>query len=137
MVEINTTALELRLPQDKLIRVKNMLINLNRRKTVKLHDLQSILWLLAFACSVVVPCRACLHRLYNLTCGIKYSRHHITLNKEARADLRAWQSFMIDFKGRRIFLKDVWFSSDQKRLFTDASSSCGFAAVFDCKWRVA
>ena len=41
---------------------------------------------------------------------------------------------MVNFNGRRIFFKDVWFSSDHIRLFTDASSSCGFAAVFDSKW---
>ena len=68
-VEIDTIALELRLPQDKLCNHRSMLSKLSKKRTVELKKIQSILGLLAFACSVLVPGRAFLRRLYNLTCG--------------------------------------------------------------------
>ena len=69
-IEVDTMALELRLPQDKLYKIRLLLRNTSKKRTIKLKDLQSLLGLLSFACSVVVPGRAFLRRLYNLTCGI-------------------------------------------------------------------
>ena len=41
---------------------------------------------------------------------------------------------MKDFNGRRFFLNDVWASSHSLKLYSDASSSLGYAAVFGSKW---
>ena len=133
-VIINTESLELRLPKEKLERMRSALESIKNKRTVKLKDLQSILGLLAFACTVVVPGRAFLRRLYNLTCGVYEAHHHVNINKEARADLKAWHLFLKDFNGRRFFLSDVWALSHSLKLHSDASSSLGYAAVFGSKW---
>ena len=88
-VIIDTESLELRLPQEKMERMRSALESIKNKRTVKLKKLQSILGLLAFACTVVVPGRAFLRRLYNLTCGVYVAHHHVNINKEARADLKA------------------------------------------------
>ena len=90
--------------------------------------------MLNFACSVVVPGRAFLRRLIDLTVGAHSPCHYIRINKEVKADLRLWQSFLTGFKGRSFFLQDVWDSSDKLELFTDAAGSLGFGAVFGKKW---
>ena len=68
------------------------------RKKVTLREIQSLNGLLNFACSVVVPGRAFLRRLIDLTKGVKSPHHFIRLSKSVKADLEIWQSF-----GNRFF----------------------------------
>ena len=109
-------------------------MNIKNRRTVKLNELQSLLGLLSFACSVIVPGRVFLRRLYNLTCGTHRPHHYVNVNKSAKLDMEAWFSFSENFNGRRFFVNDVWVSSDKLLLYTDASSTIGYAAVFGSKW---
>ena len=133
-VEIDTVKFELRLPADKLEKINKMLSGMYKRRTVTLKELQSLLGLLSFACTAIVPGRAFLRRLYQLTCGVKKSYHHVTLNSEARADLAAWQVFLKNYNGRQLFLNEQWVNSDSIKLYTDAASSKGFAGIFRSKW---
>ena len=89
--------------------------------------------MLNFACSVVVPGRAFLRRLIDLNVGEHSLCHYIRINKELKADLRLWQSFLTGFNDRSFFLQDFWDSSDKLELFTDAAGSLGFGAVFGKK----
>lgn len=104
------------------------------RKKVTLRDLQSLIGLLSFACSVVLPGRAFLRRVIDLTCGVKNPHHYIRLTCEARADLYTWYSFIQHYNGKSILLPSRWLSSDYLTLFTDASGSVGFAAVLGKNW---
>ena len=82
----------------------------------------------------MVPGRAFLRRIIDLTRGKHSPSHHIRLTKEARADLSAWYQFLLHFNGKNLFLDDTWLSSDKIRLYTDAASTLGYAAVFGTKW---
>lgn len=90
--------------------------------------------MLNFACSVVVPGRAFLRRLIDLTVGVQSPHHYVRINREVKADLKLWQSFLTGFNGRSFFLEDFWDSSDKLELYTDAAGSLGFGAVFGRKW---
>ena len=105
-----------------------------RVKKVCLKDLQSLTGLLNFTCSVVIPGRAFLKHLYDLAIGVSKPRHLIRLTKEMKADLRIWQEFLLKFNGRSFFLEDWWLCSQHLRLFTEASGSLGFGAIFGDKW---
>ena len=105
-----------------------------RRKKVTLREIQSLTGLLNFACSVVVPGRAFLRRLIDLTKGIKSAHHFVRLTKSVKADLEIWRSFLDDFNGRSIFLSDVWTDLFSLNLHTDAAGSLGFGALFGCDW---
>lgn len=87
-----------------------------------------------FACLVVVPGRAFLRRLIDLTCNVHNPRHYIRLNAEARCDIRAWQDFIVSFIGKSIFLQEEWTASYKLNMFTDVSGSLGYAAVLGSQW---
>jgi hypothetical protein len=123
-----------RLPECKLIKVRESVQSAKRRKKITLHDLQSLIGLLNFACLVVVPGRTFLRRLIDLTCGVSNPNHYIRLTCEARADLHMWSNFVESYNGRSVLLPDIWSSSDKELLFTDASGSLGFAAVLGTDW---
>jgi len=133
-IEIDSINMECRLPNDKLFKIRQLLVTTINRKRITLHDLQSIIGLLNFACLVVTPGRAFLRRLIDLTCNVSKPHHFIRLNNEARADLKAWQLFISHFNGKSVFLQRDWHSSEKLRLYTDASGSLGYAAVFGSKW---
>ena len=58
------------LPEDKLAKCCDQLSSCYRMKRTTLRDLQSLIGLLNFTCSVIVPGRAFLCRLIDLTKGI-------------------------------------------------------------------
>ena len=80
------------------------------------------------------PGRTFLRRLIDLTKGITNPSFYIRLNREARTDLAAWKIFIDSFNGKSVFLSDNWLSSDHYSLYTDASGSVGYAAVFGRWW---
>ena len=133
-IEFDTLKWELRLPGDKGVKIRSQLNNIKKKRTVRLKELQSLLGLLNFACLVVIPGRTFLRRLFNLTCGIHKAYHHITLNVEARADLAAWSIFMDSFNGKCLILNEKCLHSEKIHLYSDASSSVGFAGVFGKYW---
>jgi hypothetical protein len=132
-IEVDTRLMTLRLPQDKLVALQATVASMSRRKKTTLRDLQSLLGSLNFACRVIVPGRAFMRRLHDLTKGITRPTFYIRLNKEARADLAAWDTFLQSFNGRALCLPHTWDSSEDLHLYSDA---CGtsYAAVFGPHW---
>lgn len=122
------------MPQDKLDKCLAAISLLLHKKKAILRDIQSLTGLLNFACSVVTPGRAFLRRLIDLTIGVNSPYHYIRITKEVRADLAVWQSFLCSFNGKSFFLEDKWYNSEHLNLFTDASGSLGFGAIFGSKW---
>jgi hypothetical protein len=91
---VNTEDWSMSLPPDKLSDALEKINTMSRRKKVTLRELQSLIGTLNFATKVVIPGRAFLRRLIDLTVGYLRPNHHISLNKEARADLQAWSIFL-------------------------------------------
>lgn len=133
-IELDTCFMEARLPDDKIQKIKLALAAVRKKKKIKLRDLRSLIGLLNFACYVVVPGRAFLRRLINLTIGVSKPYHKIRLNKQARLDLKAWAEFIDNVNGRSIFLDEVWKDSEKLQMYTDAAGSLGYGAVFGSKW---
>ncbi|VDI00834.1 Hypothetical predicted protein [Mytilus galloprovincialis] len=134
-IEIDSRAMVARLPKDKIAKILGLLNIFKVKKKVILRELQSLLGLLNFACSVVVPGRAFLRRLFDLTIGHSCPHYRITLNSEARADLRAWFDFVSNYNGKSCFLFQKWVSSESLKLYSDAAGvHGGYAAVFGSTW---
>ena len=89
-IELDTPKMEARLPSDKLIKCRSLIQDFLQRKKVSLKKLQSLIGLLNFTCSVIVPGRTFLRRLINLTVGIRRARYLIHINRETKADLQLW-----------------------------------------------
>ena len=133
-IELDSVLMEARLPLVKLNRCSTLLLEFLRRKKATLREVQSLTGLLNFACSVIVPGRAFLRRLIDLTVGIQCPHHLIRLSKDVKEDLKVWQSFLANFNGRSFFLEETWYSSTKLDLYTDASGALGFGAIFGSKW---
>ena len=125
-----------RLPNDKLQKCCVLLYTFSRRRKISLKKLQSLLGLLNFTCAVVVPGRAFLRRMIDLTTtrGVKRPQHHIRLTKEAKHDIKVWLNFLDEFNGRAFFLDDRWETSCSMKFFIVAAGSKGYGAIFGNQW---
>ena len=133
-IEIDTVKGELRLPIGKVEECRSIVLESSRRSKLTLRELQRLIGKLSFACSVVVPGRAFLRRLINMTIGLKSPFHKVRLNKGCKLDLEVWLSFLAEFNGRSMFLDEHWSQSVQVHLYTDAAGAVGFGAVLGRHW---
>ena len=86
-IELDSVLLEARSPSDKLDKCRSLISEFLQRKKVTLNEVQSFTGLLNFSCPVVIPGRAFLQRLIDVTLGIHSPEHKIWLNKEVKEDL--------------------------------------------------
>ena len=84
-MELDTEA---RLLEDQLAKCRSLIREFLTKKKVTLTEVKSLIGLLNFTCSVIVPGRTFLRCLINLTVGVKRPRHFILLNRGTKADLR-------------------------------------------------
>lgn len=132
--ELDSTKMECRLPKEKIVKCVNKIQFAMEQSKLTLKQLQSIIGLLNFACNVVLPGRAFLRRLIDLTIGVKKQYYRIRMTKQVKEDLSVWYDFLSNFNGSSMFLPDIWLSSTELRLYTDASGAVGYAAVFGSQW---
>ena len=133
-IELDSTRMEARLPEDKLRRAQDLLNSFAKRRSVRLVELQSLIGTLQFACKAVVPGRTFLQRMINLTRGVPSRFHHIRLNKEFFKDLTMWKAFLAGWNGRSFFLDTTVTPAPDLELYTDASGSVGFGGYFRGRW---
>ena len=98
-IELDTVRSEARLPGEKILRCVSLLSDYLKRKKVTLRELQSLIGLLNFACSVVLPGRTFLRRLIDLTIGITRPQHFIRLTRAVNPDMCTWLDFLSNFNG--------------------------------------
>ena len=132
-LEEHSIKMDVRLPENKLYRLRQLLIQKVHRKKIQLKELQSLIGVLNFACQVVILGRAFLRRLIDLTCKVSKPHHYLRFTSEDRTDIKAWQLFIEHINGKYIFLQDEWLSSEKIHMYTDASGNLGFAAVHGTK----
>ena len=87
-IELDSVSFEARLPMNKIDKCLSLIGSFLTRKKVTLKEIQSLTGMLNFASSVVVPGRAFLRRLIDLTVGVYSPHHYIRINKEVKADLK-------------------------------------------------
>jgi hypothetical protein len=98
-IELDSSSMEAQLPQDKLRRLSTELATWQGRKACKRHELEHLLGLLHFACTVVVHGRPFMRSLTNLVKIPSKPFHHLRLNQEARSDLAWWGHFVEHWNG--------------------------------------
>ena len=119
----------LRLPDDKLVQIREELDRFRGRKRASRKQLQSLAGKLNFCASVVYGGRVFSRRIIETINLLKADNHKIRLSGSIRADISWWQSFISDFNGRSLLLDHQPINS----VFTD---SCQQAAggIFDGDW---
>lgn len=131
---LDTSTLIASLPNDKIVSLRTLLKKYQNRRKIRLKELQSILGHLNFACKVIKPGRCFLRRLYDLTSGKYLSHHFIKLNKDCRADLKLWSTFLHKYNGCTLLTNDRFISSITLNLYSDAASTKGFACMHHNAW---
>lgn len=132
-LELDSVLMEIRLPLDKLVKIRTQLLSMTKCKKVSLVQLQSLIGLLNFACLAVVPGRTFLRRIIDLTIGLRKPHHVKRLNVSARADIAAWLVFIESFNGRALLLPTLSETSRSLNMYTDASN-VGIGGCLGSSW---
>ena len=93
-IEVDTVDGQLRLPADKLDRLKSLLQEWGDKKACGRRDLESLIGVLNHACKVVRCGRTFLRRMLDLLKGVPMHPlcpHPIRLNRSFRSDLAWWR----------------------------------------------
>ena len=135
---LDTEAMELRLPAEKLTRLAALVRQWQGRKKCQKRELLSLIGQLQHACRVVKPGRSFLRRMIDLSTTTSELHHRIRLNCGFRSDLEWWAMFLARWNGVRM-LSSLGRAPPDVRLTSDASGwGCGaFSSSgrwFQCKW---
>ena len=132
-IEVDTMAMELRLPQEKLQRLKLLVAKWCQRKSCLRKELESLNGHLSHACKVVKPGKRFLRGLIGRLARAKRRHFHIRLNTEFRADLEWLHIFLASWNGTS--LQQDRLQSPDFTIWSDASGSWDCAAVWDSGFR--
>ena len=126
-IEINTAQGLLRLPPDKLSRLRALITGWKGRRCCTKRDMLSLIGQLQHACKVIRAGRTFLRRMINLSAVVTELHHHIRLNLAFRSDLHWWDIFLEDWNGMSMFA-GVVRTPPAAILTSDASGSWGCGA---------
>ena len=100
---IDTKRFELRLPEDKLTRLQEMMRQWAGRRTCTRKELESLVGHLSHAATVITQGRTFLRQLFALLSLDRANYHTIRLNSGAKADLLWWRTFLQHWNGLSFF----------------------------------
>ena len=129
-LQFDTVAGDLRLPEEKLGRLRQELSEWLTRKACTKRELQSLIGSLQHAASVVRPGRSFLRRLIDLMKIAKQPGFKLRLNLSARSDILWWHTFLESWNGISI----IPIHQPQIQLTSDASGSWGCGAFSGTHW---
>lgn len=98
-IEIDAAEGILRLPEDKLRRLRSTIAMWHNRRSCTKRELLSVIGQLQHACCVVRPGRSFLRRMIDLSKSVKDMDRSIRLNKGFRSDLQWWALFLPSWNG--------------------------------------
>lgn len=139
-IELDSLAMEARLPADKLQSLRALLADWAIRPHASVKELQSLIGQLNFACAVVRPGRYFLRgliahmRQIDKVCKGRQGRNApFPISRSARADVFWWHQLMPRWNGHSIIHELRWERSDKLCLTTDACGT-GYGAMFGDAW---
>ena len=132
-IELDSVAMEVRLPLEKLQRLKEALQMWRGRKVWKKRELLSLIGLLSHACKVVRAGRSFLRRLIDLSMVPKHLDHYVRLNSEAMSDIEWWVRFAENWNGIQM-MRMVKDTTPAALVTSDASGGWGCGAYSGTSW---
>lgn len=130
---IDSTDMSVSLPNDKVDKLKCLLVDFMSRSKTKKRELQSLAGHLSFASTVVKGGRTFSRRVIDLVNSVKHGHYFIKLNNSFRKDCQFWLDFIDSpaFNGTAKILDQSPIDIDI--LQTD-SSLFGYGVYFDGRW---
>ncbi len=132
-LELDTEALEIRLPPEKLQRIRASLASWRGRKACRKRELLSLIGVLSHASKAVRAGRSFLRRLIDLASSRRRLDMHIRLNREAQADVEWWYRYVEAWNGTAMMFSRK-FATSEFTLTSDASGNWGCGAYSGNKW---
>ena len=132
-IELDSELLELRLPPEKLEKLKGLVTRWRKRRSCSKRELQSLAGHLNHACKVVRPGRRFLRGIFGLISQFGKRDHMIRLNAAFRADLEWWHIFVSSWNGVSMMGRESLLIPGVE-IWSDASGSWGCGAVWDLQW---
>ena len=131
---LDTTNPELRLPDDKLQRLRQLIQVWKGKRSCTKRDLRYLIGQLQHACKVVHPGRTFLRSMIELSTVAKQLPHHISLNRGFKSDLEWWALFLPTWNGITM-MYSVCRTQPMTTVTSDASGGWGCGAFSsDCQW---
>jgi len=135
---IDTVHMMVKIPQDKLVRLRVSLLDVLTKKKITLKDLESVTGLMSFCSKAIPSARAFIRRFYDLIASVNNKKPHyfVRINKEVKKDVQVWLDFLEHFNGICFIPDDCWFTNHTLELYTDSSgnSQLGCGAYFRGHW---
>lgn len=132
-IHIDSSNLTIRIPDDKYTELIEILPVWNERRKCTKKELLSLIGKLSFVCKVIRPGRIFLRRLIDISTTVTKLHHHISLNSEARADIKWWIDFLPTWNKSSIIPDPFTILSSDIQLHTDASN-IGLGAIYQNAW---
>ncbi len=105
-LELDLEKLELRVPNEKLDRIRQELQFWVSRRSATKRKLLLLIELLQFCCQAVVLGRPFLRRLIDRASTVSELHHYVSLSSWEGDDIKWWHSLLTHWNGRSLFLFD-------------------------------
>ena len=132
-IELDLQRLSVRLSDDKLAHLRQLLLDWGDRKVCTKRDLLSLIGVLQHAATVIRFGRCFLRRMIDLSTTAHELHHHLRLNREFRSDLQWWALFAPGWNGTGLLFPALQ-AMPQVIVWSDASGSWGFGACTSQAW---
>ena len=132
-IELDSELLQLRLPRDKLDKLRQLVAKWRERKGCTKRELKSLAGYLNHACKVIRPGRRFLRGVFGLLSQFHKQDHMIRLNTAFRADMEWWHVFASSWNGVSL-MRDTAFHPPSVEIWSDASGGWGCGAWWRCNW---
>ena len=129
-IEIDSNSMTLRLPEEKLMELKALILGWLGKKVMVARDLRSLVGKLEHACRVICPG---MRRMLDLLSGVKSNHRHIRLSASFHSDLMWWHLFLSSWNGVLMVQLETWMQPDVV-VHSDASGSLDCAAWWSEGW---
>ena len=134
-MELDTEALEIRLPQTKLQQLKASLLAWRGRKVCRKRELLALIGSLSHACKAVRAGRSFLRRLIDLSTTVKPLHRFVRLGASARSDIEWWYRYCSEWNGIAMMSSvNKGQPEFEVSIISDASGSWGCGAMNGREW---
>ena len=133
-IVLDTRKMEIRLPDEKLTRIRCEVAGWLQRRTATKKQILSLVGLLQHATKVIRQGKTFVARMYKAAAKVEEISYYTRLNKEFKSNLFRWHYFLEHWNGLSLLrpVKQVILADLQ--IQTDASGTWGCGAVWCLHW---
>ena len=133
-IELDSVEFEARLPLDKLLKAKDLVLKWLSKRSGKKRKLLSLIGYLQHCCKVIVPAPPFLRRLIDLSTTVQSLDMYVHLTWEVKCDLEWWYCLLNNWNGKSFFLMERWITPANFEVSSDAARSVGCGALLGSFW---